>query len=57
MANLPGDMDDLVYVLMDEFEHDEIPPLEKKFGKKLEDLIREMHWQTLQCSNFGTTFS
>ena len=53
LANLPGDLDDFVYVLMDEFENNEITALESVFGEKMEDLIRKLNFHSFQCSNYG----
>jgi hypothetical protein len=54
LANLPGDANDIAYVLLNELPFKKIAEYEAKLGEKLEVVLKsKINWLNPGCSNFG----
>jgi hypothetical protein len=55
LANLPGDINDVEYILLDEHNlpNREYKRIEALLGKDLRLFIRSLNWSLAQCSMFG----
>lgn len=54
LANLPGDADDIVYVLLNELPMERRAELESQLGgRSLEETLKGFKWLNPGCSNFG----